>query len=79
MPPRVDQDFAVLEHDGNFFQLHADHTYQDNPLPETLEGPITGAAALNCGSTKETLIRVKAAQRKTATTCFVPASIVLTV
>ena len=38
MPPRADQDFAVLEHDGNFFQLHADHTYQDNPFPETLEG-----------------------------------------
>ena len=35
---RADQDFAVLEDAGNFFQLHGDHTYHDNPLPETLEG-----------------------------------------
>ena len=25
------------DYDGNFFQLHADHTYQDNPLPEALK------------------------------------------
>ena len=37
---RADQDFAVLEHDGNFFQLHADHTYHDNPLPETFGGTL---------------------------------------
>ena len=35
---RADKDFAVLEHRGDFFQLHADHTYHDNPLPGTLEG-----------------------------------------
>ena len=35
---RADQDFAVLEDAGNFFQLRGDHTYHDNPLPEMLEG-----------------------------------------
>ncbi len=35
---RADKDFAVLEHRGDFFQLHADHTYHDNPLPGTFEG-----------------------------------------
>ncbi|PDH31628.1 MAG: glyoxalase [Candidatus Thioglobus sp. MED-G23] len=35
---RADQDSAVLEHDGNFFQLHGEHTYHDNPFPGTLEG-----------------------------------------
>jgi len=33
---RVDADFAVLELQGEFFQLHADHTYHDNPLPEVI-------------------------------------------
>ena len=35
---RADRDFAVLEDGGNFFQLHGDHTYHDNPFPEMLEG-----------------------------------------
>jgi catechol 2,3-dioxygenase-like lactoylglutathione lyase family enzyme len=34
---RADKDFAVLEHRGDFFQLHADHTYHDNPLLGTLD------------------------------------------
>ncbi|HCK76722.1 MAG TPA: glyoxalase [Gammaproteobacteria bacterium] len=33
---RTDGDFAVLEHDGEFFQLHGDHTYHDNPLPQLI-------------------------------------------
>ena len=33
---RADGDFAVLEYEGEFFQLHADHTYHDNPLPQLL-------------------------------------------
>ena len=35
---RADRDFAVLGDGGNFFQLHGDHTYHDNPLPDMLEG-----------------------------------------
>ena len=33
---RTDGDFAVLEHEGEFFQLHGDHTYHDNPLPQLI-------------------------------------------
>ncbi|MAF06663.1 MAG: glyoxalase [Acidiferrobacteraceae bacterium] len=34
---RADADFAVLEFNGEFFQLHADHTYHDNPLPTVVK------------------------------------------
>ena len=45
---RADQDFAVLEHDGNFFQLHADHTYHETTHSPRLSGePCTGVAALS--------------------------------
>ena len=33
---RADGDFAVLEHEGEVFQLHGDHTYHDNPLPQLI-------------------------------------------
>lgn len=26
-------DFALLQHRGQYYQLHADHTYSQNPLP----------------------------------------------
>ncbi|GEM_PF-1302957 len=49
------------------------------PSPERLNESITEAPASNCVFTKKTLMRVKPGQRKKATKCFVPASIVLTV
>ena len=40
---RADADFAVLELEGELFQLHADHTYHDNPLPGVIsESEIRG-------------------------------------
>ena len=40
---RADGDFAVLEHEGEFFQFHGDHTYHDNPLSELiLESDVRG-------------------------------------
>ena len=33
---RANQDFAVVESGGTYFQLHADHTYHSNPLPSLL-------------------------------------------
>ena len=38
---RSDKDFAVLEHRGEFFQVHADHTYHENPLSAALTGAIS--------------------------------------
>ena len=37
---RSNHDFAVVESRGTYFQLHADHTYNSNPLPSLL--PQTG-------------------------------------
>ncbi|WP_286828680.1 MULTISPECIES: VOC family protein [Kordiimonas] len=33
---RVDQDFALLKHGNQLFQLHADPTYAEHPLPSLI-------------------------------------------
>lgn len=41
---RVSDDFAIISHDGDLFQLHADGTYHANPLLGLLpENPPRGA------------------------------------
>ncbi len=41
-----DRDFAVLEHGGHQWMLHADHTYGEHPLQAlTGDGAIRGAGA----------------------------------
>ena len=37
----VSKDYALLEYRGGLYQLHADHTYANNPLPSLL--PESGA------------------------------------
>ena len=32
----VSRDYALLKHDQRLYQLHADHTYSNNPLPSLL-------------------------------------------
>ena len=45
---RVSADFAIMEHGGALFQLHADPTYHDNPLPSLLPeaGPRGGGVEI---------------------------------
>ena len=38
---RLSDDFAIMTYGSEVFQLHADHTYGDNPLPSLL--PESGA------------------------------------
>lgn len=41
---RVSDDFAIMEYDGQLFQLHSDGTYHSNPLQALLpENPPRGA------------------------------------
>jgi catechol 2,3-dioxygenase-like lactoylglutathione lyase family enzyme len=44
--PRESKDYAILLHRGVTYQLHADQTYSDNPLPSLLpeNGPRGGGA-----------------------------------
>ena len=39
--PRQSEDYAILRHRDVLYQLHADHTYSQNPLPSLL--PENGA------------------------------------
>lgn len=45
---RQSRDFAILRHRDTIYQLHADHTYADNPLPSLVPeaGPRGGGVEL---------------------------------